>query len=84
MSNTKTLTANDLHQFSGSENWYRHSLNRKVLYTDGAQYLAEQGGGFAATRFHRHRPNTCQSGEGGSVSGVDAEGESRLHCPAYL
>ena len=43
MSNTKTLTAKALRQFSGSENWYRHSLNRKVLYTDGAQYLAEQG-----------------------------------------
>lgn len=46
MSNTKTLTAKDLLQFSGSENWYRHSLNRKVLYTDGAQYLAEQGGAY--------------------------------------
>lgn len=46
MSNTKTLTAKDLLQFSGSENWYRHSLNRKVLYTDGAQYLAEHGGAY--------------------------------------
>lgn len=46
MSNTKTLTAKDLLQFSGSENWYRHSLNRKVLYTDGAQYLAENGGAY--------------------------------------
>ena len=46
MSNTKTLTAKNLLQFSGSENWYRHSLNRKVLYTDGAQYLAEQGGAY--------------------------------------
>lgn len=46
MSNTKTLTAEALRQFTGSENWYRHSLNRKVLYTDGAQYLAEQGGAY--------------------------------------
>lgn len=46
MSNTKTLNAKDLLQFSGSENWYRHSLNRKVLYTDGAQYLAEHGGAY--------------------------------------
>ena len=44
MSNTKTLTAEDLHHFTGSENWYRHWLNRKVLYTDGAQYLAAHGG----------------------------------------
>jgi len=46
MSNTKTLTAEDLHHFTGSENWYRHSLNRKVLYTDGAQYLAQHGGAY--------------------------------------
>ena len=31
-------------QFTGSENWYRHGLNRKVLYTDGAQHVAERGG----------------------------------------
>ncbi len=46
MTNTKTLTANALHQFTGSETWYRHSLNRKVLYTEGAQYLAEHGGAY--------------------------------------
>ena len=46
MSNTKTLTAEALRQFSGSETWYRHSLNRNVLYTEGAQYLAEQGGAY--------------------------------------
>lgn len=46
MSNTKTLTEKDLHHFTGSENWYRHSLNRKVLYTEGAQYLAEHGGAY--------------------------------------
>lgn len=46
MSNTKTLTAEALRQFSGSETWYRHSLNRNVLYTEGVQYLAEQGGAY--------------------------------------
>jgi hypothetical protein len=46
MTTPKTLTAEALRQFSGSENWYRHSLNRKVLYTDGAQYLAENGGAY--------------------------------------
>jgi hypothetical protein len=40
----KTLNASDLRQFSGSEHWYRHALNRNVLYTDGAQYVAETGG----------------------------------------
>jgi hypothetical protein len=43
---TKTLTAADLVQFTGSENWYRHGLNRDILYTDGAQYVAEAGGAY--------------------------------------
>jgi hypothetical protein len=38
-----TLSADDLAQFTGTEQWYRHSINRNVLYTDGAQYVAEQG-----------------------------------------
>ena len=33
---TKTLNMNDLTQFTGSENWYRHPINPTVLYTDGA------------------------------------------------
>ena len=29
-----------------SDNWYRHSINRNVLYTDGAQHVAEHGGAY--------------------------------------
>jgi hypothetical protein len=43
---TKTLRKEDLNQFSGSEQWYRHPINRKVLYTDGAQHVAEAGGAY--------------------------------------
>jgi len=43
---TKTLTKADLAQFTGSENWYRHGLVRSVLYSDGAQYLADAGGAY--------------------------------------
>ena len=32
----------DLAQFSGTETWYRHPLNPKLLYTDGVQFFAEQ------------------------------------------
>jgi len=46
MSHTKTLTAADLRQFTGTEHWFRHLINRKVLYTEGAQYLAEHGGAY--------------------------------------
>jgi hypothetical protein len=35
-----------LARFTGSEQWFRHALVRSVLYTDGAQYLAEQGGAY--------------------------------------
>ena len=42
--NKKTqLREEDLKQFTGSETWYRHSLFRKFLYTDGVQYVAEVG-----------------------------------------
>ncbi len=41
--NKKTLSATDLAQFTGTEQWYRHSINRTVLYTDGVRYVAEHG-----------------------------------------
>lgn len=37
------LTEADLAQFTGTEQWYRHPLFRKYLYTDGVQYVAEKG-----------------------------------------
>ncbi len=40
----KTLSKADLAHFTGSETWYRHGLVRNVLYTDGAQHVAETGG----------------------------------------
>ena len=46
MTTTKTLHKADLRQFTGSETWYRHPLARKVLYTEGAQYVAEHGGAY--------------------------------------
>ena len=36
----------DLKHFTGSETWYRHGLNRDVLFTDGAKYVADHGGAF--------------------------------------
>jgi len=46
MTKTARLTEDDLRQFTGTETWYRHALNRKVLYTEGAQYVAEHGGAY--------------------------------------
>jgi len=42
----KTLSAPDLAQFTGTEQWYRHSINRSILYTEGAQYVAEHGAAY--------------------------------------
>jgi len=46
MSKTSKLSEADLRQFTGTENWYRHGINRKVVFTDGAKYVADQGGAY--------------------------------------
>lgn len=33
----------ELKQFTGSVNFFRHHFNRAVIYTEGVQYLAENG-----------------------------------------
>ena len=42
----KNITKAELAHFTGSEQWYRHPLVRKILYTDGCQYVAESGGAY--------------------------------------
>ncbi len=50
MSNDKEALAaklnNQLPYFSGSEHWYRHSLNRRMTYTDGVRFVAETAGAY--------------------------------------
>ena len=46
MNDTKPLNKSDLSQFTGSENWYRHGINRKITFTDGAKYVADAGGAY--------------------------------------
>jgi hypothetical protein len=45
MSNPKFSEA-ELSRFTGSEHWHRHGLVRQVLYTDGAKYVADEGGAY--------------------------------------
>jgi hypothetical protein len=40
------ITEAELHQFTGTERYYRHGLFRKILYTDGAHYVAEKAGAY--------------------------------------
>lgn len=42
----KTLNEADLAMFTGSETFYRHPINRKVVFTEGAHHVAEAGGAF--------------------------------------
>ena len=42
----QTLTTT-LHQFIGTEQWYRHGINRNMLYTDGIKFFADHAGGGA-------------------------------------
>ena len=44
MTNETKLTATDLRQFTGSESFYRHWINRKVVLSEGAHFVAERGG----------------------------------------
>jgi hypothetical protein len=46
MTSKHKLTKAERNQFTGSEYWYRHSLNREVVYTDGAKHVAEHGGAY--------------------------------------
>lgn len=46
MTTTAKLSEAELRQFTGSEHWYRHALNRNVLFTDGAKYIADEGGAY--------------------------------------
>jgi hypothetical protein len=40
------LSREALGQFTGSEHWYRHGLVRGILFTDGAKYVADEGGAY--------------------------------------
>lgn len=42
----KQLTKHDLSQFHGDLVRYQHTLNRRVIYTLGVQYVAEAGGAY--------------------------------------
>jgi hypothetical protein len=44
--NNPKLSEAALRRFTGSEHWYRHGLVRQVLYTDGAKYIADEGGAY--------------------------------------
>ena len=46
MAKTVTLNKSDLTQFTGTEQYYRHGLNRRVLFTDGAKYVADTAGAY--------------------------------------
>lgn len=36
----------ELAHFTGTEQWFRHAIVRRVLYTEGVQFLAERAGAY--------------------------------------
>jgi hypothetical protein len=59
MTPPEMLDKANLAQFTGTENWYRHGLNRNILYTDGAKYVADNGGAYWLLDLivaHQHEP----------------------------
>ena len=46
MSKETALREPDLKQFTGTEQWYQHGINRAVLFTDGAKYVADTAGAY--------------------------------------
>lgn len=42
---------NELSQFIGTEQWYRHAINRTLIYIDGVKFFAENGGDHGAYWF---------------------------------
>jgi len=65
------LTPADLAHFTGTGEWYRHGLNRRMLYTDGVQYLAEKASLLAARQDRLPSTRTENSGRG--ISGLAAQ-----------
>lgn len=43
---TKTLKLDDLRHFTGSEQFFRHSLCRNVIFTEGVRHLDRNGAGW--------------------------------------
>jgi hypothetical protein len=46
MTKADKLSAFHLRQFTGTENRHRFGINPKVLSTDGAKYVADEGGAY--------------------------------------
>ena len=44
--NKNQLTQDELENFTGDLERWRHSLNRQVIYTPGVRYLAEKAGAY--------------------------------------
>jgi hypothetical protein len=44
--NDKFLDPQIMSQFYGSEHWYRHGLVPRIVFTDGAKYVADAAGAY--------------------------------------
>ena len=81
---TKTLNRADLSQFTGTEQWYRHGINRKVLFTDGAKHVADAGGAYWLLDEIALIQPYDKAGRSRGISIMEAESQDRSHGHAEL
>ena len=46
MTTGNSFTTSELAQFTGTTQWYRHTLARGIFYTDGVHFIAERAGAY--------------------------------------
>ena len=46
MTTDKAFTAEEIAEFAGTANWYRHAFVKTVVYTDGVKFIAERAGAY--------------------------------------
>lgn len=78
MSETLCLTHAALQQWTGTEHWYRHGINRAVLFTDGATEMADTGGAYGLFK-EIARAAVCITHDRRSLPRLDVPRPSRPH-----
>lgn len=58
MSNTKNITTANLSNFWGSQDFFRHWISRKIIYTEGVEFINANGAGWLVDAVISHVVHT--------------------------
>jgi hypothetical protein len=84
MTKAEKLSEVHLRQFTGSENWYRHGINRNVLFTDGAKYVADEGGAYWLLDAIANLPALREARGIRRLPSLEAQGQRGSHRYSHL